>query len=149
MMAATFSITHRVQFSETDMAGVVHFSNYFRWMEEVEHAFFRHLGHSVAMVRDDAHIGWPRVLAACEYFAPCRFEDQVELHLRVVGVSEKSLTYEVDFLKDGQKLALGRIKCVCCRIGPGGMKAIPIPPPIRETLTAVPGKTPADRPPPT
>ena len=48
-MAAEFSISRRVQFAETDMAGVVHFSNYFRWMEEVEHAFFRAVGLSVVI----------------------------------------------------------------------------------------------------
>src|SRR5689334_19819650 len=48
-MPTEFTVRHLVQFSETDMAGIVHFSNYFRWMEEVEHAFLRSLGMSVSM----------------------------------------------------------------------------------------------------
>ena len=52
-MSNEFSVTHFVQFSETDMAGIVHFSNFFRWMEEVEHAYFRSLGLSVSMARFD------------------------------------------------------------------------------------------------
>ena len=43
-MSYEFQITRRVEFSETDMAGIMHFSNYFRFMETAEHAFFRSLG---------------------------------------------------------------------------------------------------------
>src|SRR3954454_11731606 len=99
-MPTEFTTRHLVQFSETDMAGVVHFSNYFRWMEEVEHAFFRSVGLSVHPAATDpaaASISWPRVSAACEYLAPARFEDDVTLTLTVSRLGEKSLSYEVDF----------------------------------------------------
>lgn len=129
-----FAITHRVQFSETDLAGVVHFSNYFRMMEEVEHAFFRELGMSVSMELQQMHVSWPRVSAACDYLAPIRFEDQVELKLRVIRIGEKSLTYEVEFLAGGKKSAVGKITSVCCHITKQGMQAIVIPPEIRSKL---------------
>src|SRR5713101_7838323 len=92
-MPHEFSITHTVQFSETDMAGVVHFSNYFRWMEEVEHAFFRSLGLSIVMTSEAIELGWPRVAASCEYLGPARFEDDITLDLRVQRIGDKSLTY--------------------------------------------------------
>jgi YbgC/YbaW family acyl-CoA thioester hydrolase len=134
-MATTFSISRRVQFAETDMAGVVHFANYFRWMEEVEHAYFRSVGLSVAMKHDGREIGWPRVTVACEYYGPLRFEDEVELRLRVTKVGQKSFSYEVDFLKASQVAALGRVTSVCCVVSPeGGFSAIAGPPEIRETL---------------
>jgi acyl-CoA thioester hydrolase len=129
-----FSITHRVQFSETDMAGVVHFSNYFRLMEEVEHAFFRSLGLSVSMQHEGMHIGWPRIAASCEYSGPIQFEDEIELRLRVVKVGEKSFTYEVSFLKAGASLALGKVTSVCCVLDAEGFKTIPIPAEIRSRL---------------
>src|SRR5678815_3159915 len=108
-MADQFSISRRVQFAETDMAGVVHFSNYFRWMEEVEHAFFRSVGLSVVMQHEGHQISWPRVAVACEYFGPVQFEDEVELRLRVIKVGEKSFTYEVDFMKAEHRVALGKV----------------------------------------
>ena len=40
-MIAKFSYEHRVEFFETDLAGIVHFANYYRFMEQAEHAFFR------------------------------------------------------------------------------------------------------------
>ena len=131
-----FALTHRVQFSETDMAGVVHFANLFRWMEEVEHAFFRSLGLSIAMRHDGMEIGWPRISASCEYHAPARFEDEIELRLRITKLGQKSLNYEVDFLKGPDLIARGKIATVCCAITPNGMTPIPIPSPIRFKLAA-------------
>jgi len=133
-MPTEFSITRRVQFAETDMAGIVHFANYFRMMEEVEHAFFRSIGLSVSMQHDGMHIGWPRVSAACEYFGPIRFEDDVQLNLRVTKVGEKSFNYEVEFLWEGRRVALGKMTSVCCEMLETGMRSIPIPPGIRKKL---------------
>ena len=134
-MPATFSIPRRVQFAETDMAGIAHFSSFFRMMEEVEHAFFRSVGLSVSMQHDGMHVGWPRVSTACEYFGPVRFEDELELRLRVARLGDKSFSYEVDFLLNGRPMALGKTTSVCCELRPDGtMKSIPIPPSIREKL---------------
>src|SRR5579871_5956240 len=135
-MPQEFTFKHRVQFSETDMAGIMHFSNYFRLMEEVEHAFFRSIGMSVVMQHDGMHIGWPRVAANCEYFGPVKFEDELDLQLRVARLGEKSMTYEVDFLLNDRRIALGKITSVCCLIEATGMKSIPIPPALREKITA-------------
>lgn len=128
------TLIHRVQFSETDMAGVVHFSNYFKWMEEVEHAFFRSIGLSVIMPQDGAHLSWPRVAASCDYQGPVRFEDEIELRLKITRVGEKSLAYEVRFLKDGKPVALGKITAVCVLVSDTGFQAIAIPPELRARL---------------
>ena len=136
-MPTNFSILRRVQFSETDLAGIVHFANFFRMMEEVEHAFFRSIGLSVSMQHDDIHVGWPRVSAGCEFFGPVKFEDELELKLRVTRVGDKSFSYEVDFLRAGHRAALGKTTSVCCAIEPGGaLRAISIPTAIRSKLTA-------------
>jgi acyl-CoA thioester hydrolase len=135
-MPAHHSIKRRIQFHDTDMAGVVHFANYFRMMEEVEHAFFRSLGLSIVMTHEALEIGWPRVAAACEYFGPLRFEDEVELIMRVTKVGERSFNYEVEFQWEGRKVALGKMTSVCCEMLDSGMRSIPIPPGIRKKLEA-------------
>ena len=134
-MPTGFTTTHRVQFSETDMAGIMHFSNYFRLMEEVEHAYFRSIGLSVVMQHEGLHIGWPRVSASCDYSGPAKFEQELQLNLRVVRVGEKSLSFEVDFLLQGKPIALGKITSVCCALEQGAMRSIPIPAALREKLT--------------
>lgn len=134
-MHNSFTILRRVAFAETDMAGIVHFANYFRMMEEVEHAFFRSAGLSVSMQHDGMHVGWPRVSASCEFYGPVRFEDEIELRLSVVKLGEKSFSYEVAFWLDGRQVALGKTTSVCCELRPDGtMKSIAIPPSIREKL---------------
>jgi acyl-CoA thioester hydrolase len=151
-MPRVFSIRRRVQFAETDMAGIMHFSHYFRYMEEVEHAFFRSLGMSVVLHHQQVEgfaspveIGWPRVSCECEYFGPIRFEDEIELKLIVMRVGGKSLTYEVEFLKDGQRRALGKLTSVCCAMSEQRdesgamrtMRAVTIPPEIRRKLEGI------------
>jgi acyl-CoA thioester hydrolase len=131
---AEFRISRSVTFAETDLAGVMHFSNYYRWMEEVEHAFFRSVGMSVVQDHEGVVISWPRVITSCEYFAPLRFEDAIEMHMAITDLSEKAMTYEVEFLKDGRRLARGRTKAVCCEMKDGAFKSVAIPAGIRKKL---------------
>jgi len=134
MPGPEFSIRRRVQFAETDMAGIAHFSNYFRWMEEVEHAFFRSLGMSVVMRHGDGDITWPRVSVSCDYSGPVRFEDELDLRLRVAKVGGKSLVFEVDVMKGGERVALGKMTSVCCTLDNGTMRSVTIPAEIRAKL---------------
>ena len=97
-MAHSFKIVRRVEFNETDMAGIVHFSNFFRYMESVEHAFFRHLGLSIAPGGPDA-VGWPRVQTSCDFRRPIRFEDTVEVELLVREKRARSIAYTIIFRK--------------------------------------------------
>src|SRR5579862_3466462 len=131
-MASEFKLTRRVEFSETDMAGVMHFSNFFRYMEAVEHAFVRSLGFSVMTQNTDPAlpmVGWPRVAVSCEYFRPLRFEDEVEVHLMVEKKNEKSVTYVCEFRKVGDATvrARGSMTVVCCTIRAGKMQATFMP----------------------
>lgn len=130
-----FHMKRRVQFAETDVAGVLHFANYYRFMEEVEHAFWRSLGLSVMTQFEGRSISWPRVATSCEYHAPVAFEDEIDLALSVVDVGRCSITYQVAFTCDDRRVATGRIKAVCCGMTDGVFQAVAIPPPIRATLT--------------
>ncbi|HZV36710.1 MAG TPA: thioesterase family protein [Verrucomicrobiae bacterium] len=116
-MSCEFKAVRRVEFSETDMAGIVHFSNFFKYMETAEHGFFRALGHSVVMNQFDPPLGWPRVRAECEYRQPLRFEDEVEIHLLVSEKKSKSLSYIFKFRKlNGPapvEVARGSLTVVC------------------------------------
>src|SRR5437762_3700781 len=98
-MPYEFKATRRVEFSETDMAGIMHFSNFFRFMETAEHGFYRSLGFSVAMAKTDPRLGWPRVHAECDYKQPLRFEDHVEIHLLVREKRSKSVNFLFRFRK--------------------------------------------------
>ena len=116
-MPSEFKITRRVEFSETDAAGIVHFSNFFRYMEAAEHAFFRSLGHSVMLKDFDPPLGFPRVHADCDYRAPLRFEDRFEIHLLVREKRAKALSYRFTFrnlsIEPPVEVARGHLTVVC------------------------------------
>ena len=134
-MPSDFAMTRRVQFAETDVAGVLHFANYFRLMEEVEHAFWRSIGLSVISEEDGRRISWPRVATSCEYFAPARFEDELELGFAIENVSVQSLSYRVEFRCAGRRLAVCKATVVCCTLAAGSFQAVSIPESIRGKLT--------------
>ena len=73
-------LRRRVQFYETDAAGIVHFSWFFRYMEEAEHALWREAGLSIHPPVSD--IGWPRVAAACEFHRALKFEQEFDVTIR-------------------------------------------------------------------
>lgn len=131
-MALTFSLARRVEFAETDMAGVMHFSNYFRWMEEVEHEMFRSLGLCVVQPEGERTLSWPRIHVACEYRGPLRFEDVVDVRLTVTKIGGKAISYEAVFEGDGKEKARGQVTMVCCEIRDGHFQAIRIPDDIRR-----------------
>jgi YbgC/YbaW family acyl-CoA thioester hydrolase len=143
-MPYEFKHTHRVEFAETDMAGIVHFSNFFRMMEAAEHAFFRSLGFTIHGPENDATIGWPRVNAACDYRAPLRFEEEVEIHLIVAEVRSRSIRYQFIFRKagDGVEVARGSLATVCAMVEKATGKLVPvlIPDRIRARITAAPAE---------
>jgi acyl-CoA thioester hydrolase len=90
-----FHFSHRrlVEFADTDLAGIMHFANFFRFVESAEHAFFRSLGHPVHTARGAAHEGWPRLEVACKYLKPARFEQTLETCLRIEELRTSSLRY--------------------------------------------------------
>jgi acyl-CoA thioester hydrolase len=143
-MPSEFRMIHRVEFADTDMAGIIHFASYFRYMEVTEHAFFRSLGFSINTRTPEFHIGWPRVHVSCDFKRPLRFEDEVEVLLRVREKREKSLTYDFIFRQvngePGTEVARGSLTVVCVAIDPetDQMKAVPIPEAIARQIEVAP-----------
>jgi acyl-CoA thioester hydrolase len=135
-MSAPFRVSRRVDFADTDMAGIIHFSNYFRYMEFAEVAFLRSLGLSVTMPLGEEKVSFPRVSATCEFLHPVRFDDVVDIEVHVERVGRKSVTYSFHFTHQGKPVAKGRISAVCCRMRPEAhdLESINIPAEIRTRL---------------
>jgi acyl-CoA thioester hydrolase len=145
-MPCEFKVVRRVEFSDTDMAGIVHYSNFFRYMETAEHGFFRHLGYSVVMSHFEPPVGWPRVNAQCEYRQPLRFEDEVEIHMLVSDKKSKSLSYIFKFRKlNGPspiEVARGSLTVVCVtKNADGTMSAVHIPKEFADKIEVAPAKS--------
>jgi acyl-CoA thioester hydrolase len=130
-----FRIKRRVEFHETDTAQIVHFSNFFRYMESAEVEFLRSRGLSVTMPWDGEHIGLPRVSATCDSFKPIRFDEEFEVAVTIERLGNKSVTYGFEFTRGSEVLAKGKVTSVCCRVGPHNeLEPIPIPAEYRAKL---------------
>jgi len=128
-MPSEYRLRRRVQFYETDPAGIVHFSWFFRYMEEAEHAMWREAGLSIAP--PGAAIGWPRVTAGFDFLRPLRFEDEFEVHLWVSAKTRRTISYKARITAADETVATGTLTIACVRQQPGEpMRAIEIPPDI-------------------
>ncbi len=137
-----FEYERRVEFAETDMAGIVHFSYFYRYMEITEHAFIRSLGHSVHEKVDGVSVGWPRVQSSCDFFKPIRFEEKITIRLTIQEIRGRSMRYLFYFFKDsdsGEELvASGRLVTASVKFDrkTGGIKSIEIPSALRAKFEA-------------
>jgi YbgC/YbaW family acyl-CoA thioester hydrolase len=144
-MPYEYKARRRVEFSETDMAGIVHYSNFFRYMETAEHAFFRELGFSIVTTATDPPVGWPRVHASCDFRHPLRFEDEFEIHMLVAEKKSKALSYVFKFRKlsggPPVEVARGRLTVVCVtRDARGVMTSAAIPEAIASRIEVAPAE---------
>jgi YbgC/YbaW family acyl-CoA thioester hydrolase len=139
-MPPQFTYTRRVQFSDTDMAGIVHFANFYRFMEEAEHEMFRSLGIRIVEEQPDGTVvGWPRVRCSCSFEAPAYYDDLVEVDVTITRVGVKSLTMSFVFRRGATRLAAGDLKTVFCRFKAAGeFESIAIPAKYADRLVEAP-----------
>jgi YbgC/YbaW family acyl-CoA thioester hydrolase len=129
-----YHLTRRVHFYETDKAGIVHFSYFYRYMEEAEHALWRAAGLSIAP--PDATVGFPRVAADFKFLKPLRFEDEFEVHICIADISQKKIRYKATVTKDGDKIATGSMTIACVTKRPGEpLRSTPIPETIASNFS--------------
>lgn len=130
-------LRRRVQFHETDAAGIVHFSHYILYMEEAEHALWRAAGMSIAP--PDASVGWPRTAVSFEYRRPLHFEEEFDVVLRIVAIEERKIRYSCTLIRGDVRIATGTMTITCVTRDPGGpMRGVPIPEDIKERLAVAP-----------
>lgn len=145
-MSSQFRMTRIVAFSETDAAGIVHFANFFRYMEDAEHAMLRSLGLSVHNDVGDDVAGFPRVSAQCDYKRPLRFEDTFTIDVRITAKTDKSVTYGFSFEIEGEAtpIATGSLKVVYAikPAGAGRFSAANLPAAIDRALQVIQGTQP-------
>ncbi len=127
-----FKQSYRVHWVDTDIAGVMHFSNFFRYFEACEEEFFRSFM-PLTEIRDKYGIMLPRVEAHCKYEAACRFDDAIEVAMEVREVAEKTITYNFQVIRqrDRRLAAEGQVKCIAVN---GDWKAVPLPATVAETI---------------
>jgi YbgC/YbaW family acyl-CoA thioester hydrolase len=145
-MAYEHTSVRRVEFSETDMAGLVHFSCFFRYMEIAERDFFEAAGVDLIRSVPGETVGWPRARADCKFMAPLRFGDTIEIHLAVRRVKERAIEYLFRIHRrdgDGKRTqaAKGTMTTVLTGLTPSGeLRSMELPAHVRECITEAPAE---------
>lgn len=145
-MAYEHTSIRRIEFSETDMAGLVHFSNYFRYMETAERDFFESNGLELIRSQPNQLVGWPRARVECKFAAPLRFGDTIEIHLAVKAIKDRSIDYQFRIFQkqeDGSRIqaAKAHMTTVLTRLDENGdLQSIEIPPEIRSRIAEAPAE---------
>lgn len=134
-MISYFHTERRVEFADVDLAGIVSFTRFFTFMETAEHELLRSIGSSVHFELNGQQVGWPRTSASCEYFQPAKFEDVLDIEVRILRKGRRSMTYQFNFTRGSELIARGQLSSACCIVDPNkGLIPIEIPPFIADEL---------------
>ena len=138
-MATRFHHPRRVEFCETDAAGIVHFVSFQKYMEQAEHALLRSIGTSVVARRSEdtpeaGTISWPRVSCAADYHGAARFEEMLDIYVSIGRLGRSSVRYEFDIRRDEDAVCSGQITTVCCQFTGDEFSSVPIPDAVRTGL---------------
>ncbi len=106
-------VREKVRFVETDMMGVVHHANYFRWFEMGRVEYLRQVGILLTELLADG-IVFPITDVDCHYQASAKFDDYIliETTLEKISPVKMVFTYRVLREVDGTLLATGRTQNV-------------------------------------
>jgi acyl-CoA thioester hydrolase len=130
-----FSYRRRVEFAETDAAGMTHFSVFFRYMEEAEHAVWRQAGMDIFANHEER--SWPRVSANFDFKAPLRFQDEFEVQTEIATVSRSTIRWAHVIMRGDTLIGTGAVTAVYVAKGrDGGMKSTAIPADVISRLRA-------------
>ncbi len=137
----------RIEFADTDMAGIVHFARFFVFMETAEHEILETLGTPVHFRHEGRNVGWPRVAASCQYKSPARLGDVLDIHVTVRRKGRKAMTYGVRFACGGRLVAEGQVSSICCVLDGGEgreLQSIAIPAFVADGIEQAPAPAPAE-----
>ncbi|MFP4259463.1 MAG: acyl-CoA thioesterase [Opitutales bacterium] len=145
-MICEHTSTRQIEFSETDMAGLVHFSNFFKYMETAERDFFAAAGLDLIRTKPGELVGWPRARADCKFSAPIRFGDTIEIHLAVKALKDRAIDYQFRIYRrneDGTRTQAGKghMTTVLSELTPEGkLHSIELPEDLRSKITEAPAE---------
>lgn len=123
---AAISWSGRLDWADTDAAGIAHWTAVFRLVERAETALFTALGHPEVFGRA------PRTAVEVRYRSPLRFNDEVEVELTVTKAG--ATTIEYSFLARGPERVAAEGTIAACVVDPATMRATRIPADLRHLL---------------
>jgi acyl-CoA thioester hydrolase len=131
-----YSALTRVGFSDTDAQGIVYYGRYQPYFDTARVEYLRHLGR---LLGDGEHEFVMRA-SALEYFAPARFDDLLEVFIRVSRLGRTSATFEGAAYRTEDDALMVTARQTLVLVDLDGRRATPIPETYREPIRAFEGE---------
>jgi acyl-CoA thioester hydrolase len=129
-----FSVRTRVAFSDTDAQGVVYYGRYNPYFDLARVEYLRALGQ---LRRDTGEF----VMRAndVEYFAPARFDDELEIFTRVSRIGRTSVTFEFAAYRLPDETLMVTAHQTVVHVDPGDRAPVPVPEDYRAAIVGFEG----------
>ncbi|PYE83873.1 tol-pal system-associated acyl-CoA thioesterase [Pseudoroseicyclus aestuarii] len=114
----THRFTLRVYYEDTDLAGIVYYANYLKFIERARSEWVRGLGIDQLRLKEEAGLTFAVRRVEADYIAPARFDDLLEVETTVEEAGRARLTLRQRVLRDGVPLFEARVVLVA--LGAGG-----------------------------
>ena len=111
--AQPFAWPVRVYYEDTDVGGVVYYANYLKFMERARTEWLRALGFELSAMAHEHHCHFDAQRAEVDFVRPARLDDQLVATVALARAGHAQLVLEQDVLKDGQRLAGGKVTLAC------------------------------------
>ena len=129
-----FEVRDRVRWSDVDIAGIIYFGAYVRFIELAETELFHELGFPFAKVFDQLDVWLPRVHLDFDFRRPARMDDELIVRTGVAKVGNSSITLKIDVHDAATDEIDASCTLIVATVDRGKMKSRPIPSELREAL---------------
>lgn len=132
---AEHSVQLKVNWGDTDMAGIIFYPNYFNWFDIGSHALFNAIGISPGDLMVHDKIGLPIIDVGCSFHKPLVYNDEIQVVTKVVEVREKVFRMEHEVYHEGELTGKGHeLRGWVQFLENGKLKACTIPDDVRAKL---------------
>ncbi len=127
----THNISVRVYYEDTDLAGIVYYANYLKFIERARTEWVRDLGVDQGALKAETGTVFAVRRVEADYLIAAKFDDVLTVRTELVKLGGASLIVQQDVLRGEELLFTAKVTIVA--IGSEG-KAVRLPPVIRDPL---------------
>ncbi|MFN3615868.1 MAG: tol-pal system-associated acyl-CoA thioesterase [Rubrimonas sp.] len=126
----------RVYYEDTDMAGVVYYANYLRYLERGRTEALRALGVDQARLKAETGVVFLVTRVEIDYRRPALFDDMLTIETAATGIGRASVAMAQRVLRGGETLAEAAVRLAA--VGANG-RAAALPDVVRTALAQLGG----------
>jgi acyl-CoA thioester hydrolase len=132
--SGVFEVRDRVRWSDVDIAGIIYFGAYVRFIELAETELFRELGFPYARMFEQLDVWLPRVHLDFDFHRPARMDDELVVRTRVARLGTSSITLKIAVHDAATDALNASCTLIVATVSRQTMKSRPIPTELRDAL---------------